>query len=311
MPGSPSSSHPKKCFVTGADANYFPMLAEWVASIQAQKQSADYALCVMDCGLAKEHITYLKQKDVIIKKPDWPTDLPEARIKGKDYLKSCVCRPFINKIFEGFELYIWIDCDIWMQNWSAIPLYEAGAKQGKLALCPQVDRAWPKQMRIKWLGPLPWKPRSFYYSNAKKAFDRKTAQKLFAHHVLQAGAFALTADAPHWERWQSLILKALEKGKVFTAEQLTMGMMIHLDGYAVELLPAWCNWLCEYKPKWDTIQKIWVEPFLPHIPLSLVHLSGQDKMRIDRSVTEEFETLQNETIVLSYRYPGLDGENCL
>ena len=118
----------------------------------------------------------------------------------------------------------------------------------------------------------------------------------------------MRGDIPHWKRWQDLLIKALDKGKVFTAEQLTLGMMVYLEHMSVELLPAYCNWLCEHKLLWHEGRQIFVEPYIPHEPIGVVHLSGLNEMRVNRSVTTDFETTDGRTIDYTYRYPYFDGE---
>ena len=296
-------------FVSSADHNYYAMLREWVHCIRSFPQSKDMDICIFDVGMTQEQVENLRPHVTKIIKPDWPASISASRIKGREYYKACVNRPFINEHFPGYDLYFWMDADTWVQDWRAVELFLEGARRGKMALTSQADRAYPKGMRVKWLGPWPWKPRSFYFSNALKAFGIKTAQKIFPYHVVLAGAFALRADAPHWKKWQELIVKALDNGgKVFTAEQLTLGIMTHLEEYPVEILPAYLHWLCEFKPLWDKEKQMFVEPYLPHEPIGILHLSGFDKMRIDRSDMTDFKTTDGDTIEYTYRYPFFNGE---
>lgn len=299
----------KIALVSSADSKYFPMLCEWAHSIRRCPQSRDMDICVLDVGLRPEQVAALAPLVTTIKPADWPKALPAWKVRGRDWLRACINRPFLREYFPGYDYYLWMDADTWVQDWEAPALFLEGAKTGKLAIVPQADRAWPKGMRLSWLGPLPWKPRGFYWTNARKAFSLKTAQRLFPHHVLNAGVFCLRADAPHWEAWQQLILRALNRGKIFTAEQLTLGMCVHLDGLPAELLPAWCNWLCEVPPLWDAEQSAFVEPFLPRHKIGIVHLSGRDAMRVDRSVTDRFATVQGGTTDMSLRAPFFDGEH--
>ncbi len=296
-----------KTFVSGCDSNYFPILLEWLHSIRSFTQSQDFDICILDAGLKPEQIETLKPLVDHIVNPDWPDKIALHKLKG-EYLKACVCRPFIPIIFPGYKTYIWMDADTWLQDWRAIDLYLEGANRGKLAITVQADRCYKKQIRVKWLGALPLKIRGFYYSNALSAFGTKTAKELLPFQVLNAGAFALSGDAPHWERWQTLVIEAIKRGKVFTAEQLTLGILTYLENYPVEILPAWTQWLCEFTPYWDSANKRFVEIFLPHEPLGIVHLSGLDKIRLDRSIETEFQTLQGEKIKKSFRYQGYNGE---
>jgi len=295
-------------FVSSADSNYFPMLAEWVHSLRRFEESSAMDICILNAGLNEKQISYLKGQGCIVKDAQWPCDLPRHKTQGKEYLKSCICRPFIPDYFPDYDQYIWMDADTWVQKWEAIEWFLRGANQGHMVLTAQTDRAYSRQVRIKWLGNLPRKVRGFYISNAPKAFGWKTAKQLYQYQVLLAGMFALNRDAPHWKRWQDLMLKALEKGKVFTAEQLSLGVLCHLEHYKFTLLPAYMHWLCEYKPLWDEQKELFIEPNMPHEELGVMHLSGWDKMRLDRSIETEFGTLDGGVRSLSFRYPHFSGE---
>lgn len=293
---------------SGADHNYFPLLREMIFSVKRFPQAANFDFAVLDGGLSLEDREWLKDHGILPHKPDWPNETARKKAEGKEYLKSCVCRPWLNTYFPGYDLYIWLDADVWVQNWDAMDLYIRGAMTGKLATSGQVDRGYPRSTRIKFFGPLPLKLSGFYFSNAKRAFGYKIAKKLFPYHVLQAGVFALRGDAPHWAHWQGLVLKAVEKGKVFTAEQLTMGIMCHLDGLPVEVLPAWCNWLCEFIPPLDTVTGQFVEPYLPNHPIGIMHISGYDEMRRNRSVLTNLHTTNGESFDGTLRTPFYNGE---
>ncbi len=298
----------KVAFVSSSDHNYFPMLIEWVHGVRRFPQSAGMDICILNAGLKDDQVETLKSFGCIVKDAHWPCDLPASKTKGKDYLKSCVCRPFIPDYFPEYDTYIWMDADTWIQKWNAVEMFLAGAAKNRIALTSQADRAYPRQIRLKWLGRLPRKLSGFYLSNAKKSFGFETAKKLVPYSVLLAGAFALNREAPHWKRWQELMLQALKKGKIFTAEQLSLGVLCYLEGFEAEVLPAYTHWLCEYKPLWDEQTNMFVEPSLPHEEIGFLHISGWDEMRLDRREVTEFKTLQGGTITHNYRYPFYNGE---
>ena len=302
---------PRILICSGCDTNYFPMLKEMIHSVKRLPQAAEFSFAVLDTGLTDEDRVWLQYNVNHVHAPDWPCEIPSWKIRGREFLKSCVCKPWLPNFFPDYDIYIWIDPDAWVQNWEGLELFIRGAQKGHITLTGQVDRAYPRAVRIKWLGWLPLKLRGFYFSNAKKAFGFKTAKELYPYHVLLAGMFALRGDAPHWVYWQSLIKKALKKGKVFTAEQLTLGMMCYLGGYPFEILPAWCHWLCEFEPTWDEDRQMFVEPFLPHQPISVLHVSGFDDMRRNRALTTPLQTLSGKNYEGSLRSPHYDGEKDL
>lgn len=292
----------KITFVSSADHKYYPLLREWVESIRAFPQSKDMDICIMNAGMTAEQIEELRPLVTAIKDAEWPCPIPARKIRGREYLKACVARPFMMDYFPGYDLYFWMDADTWVQNWEAVELFLAGGRTRKITLTGQVDRAYPKVIRVKWLGSWPWKVRGFYFSNARRAFGFKTAKALLPYHVLLAGAFCLHRDAPHWKRWQELVIQAVKRGKIFTAEQLALGVMCYLERYPFELLPGWCHWLCEFKPLWDEQKRQFVEPYLPRHPVGILHLSGFDEMRVDRQAVTSFATVAGGTVDQSYRY---------
>jgi hypothetical protein len=212
----------KVTFVSSSDSRYFPLLLEWIHSVRAQTQAAEIDICIMNAGMSPAQIEKIRPLVTMVKDAEWPCPIPEHKIRGCEYLKACVARPFIPDYFPGYDTYFWMDADTWIQDWAGVELFLRGAQQKKICLTGQVDRAYPRQVRVKWMGRWPWKVRSFYFSNARQAFGFKTAKKLLPQHVLLAGAFALRADAPHWKRWQELVIEAVKKGKVFTAEQVSL-----------------------------------------------------------------------------------------
>ncbi len=288
--------------ITGGDAKYYPLISELIASVRRFPQSSTVDIHVLDAGLTPEQRNTLHAQNIQTFAPDWPNADIARRGQGKEYVKACILRPFLRDLVPGYDIYIWLDGDTWIQDWSAIDLFIRGAETRAMTCTMQVHHAYPKSMRLSWLGPFPFKPRSFYYSNARRAFGGAVARKLFAHNVFLAGAFALHREAPHWDRWQTLILQALKRGKLFTAEQLTMGMMLHLDKYPVEILPLWCNWLCGFGVKYDPVAGRFTEPYLPYQPLGILHLCGFDDMRVDDGVTVDVPWLDGTVHQMSLRF---------
>lgn len=194
----------KTAFISSSDSNYFPLLLEWVHSLRAHPQSKGMDICIMNAGMSAEQLDKLRPHVTKIVEAEWPCKIAAHKIRGREYLKACVARPWIPEYFPEYDTYFWMDADTWVQNWDAVELFLEGASRKKICLTGQVDRAYPRQIRLKWLWRWPWKVRGFYFSNARKAFGFKTARELLPYHVLLAGAFCLDKDAPHWVRWQAL-----------------------------------------------------------------------------------------------------------
>ena len=82
----------KNVIVSLADANYFPLLEELVDSIKRFKESENVAICILDAGLNQNQKEKLSQKVDEIKSAEWDIEVPEFKVKGKEWLKSQVSR---------------------------------------------------------------------------------------------------------------------------------------------------------------------------------------------------------------------------
>ena len=98
-------------------------------------------------------------------------------------------------------------------NWEAVDTALADAARMALAITAQTDRAYQDPVRVSWFLGIPFRVKTFYYSNARRAFGRRLARSLIGCNVLNAGAFALARDTPHWAAWKRLVADALVKGR--------------------------------------------------------------------------------------------------
>ena len=93
----------KNVIVSLADANYFPLLEELVDSIKRFKESENVAICILDAGLNQNQKEKLSQKVDEIKSAEWDIEVPNYKVKGKEWLKSQVSRAFLTKYFPNYE----------------------------------------------------------------------------------------------------------------------------------------------------------------------------------------------------------------
>ena len=124
----------KNVIVSLADANYFPLLEELVDSIKRFKESESIAICILDAGLTDDQKDNLSKKVDEIKSAEWDIEVPNSKVKGKEWLKSQVSRAFLPSYFPDYEKYLWIDCDAWVNDWASVDLYFKACENGKLGI---------------------------------------------------------------------------------------------------------------------------------------------------------------------------------
>ena len=78
----------KNTIVSLADSKYFDLLNELIESIKNFEQSKDVDICILDAGLKNDQIQILSKKVNQIKKAKWDIEVPDSKIKKKEWLKS-------------------------------------------------------------------------------------------------------------------------------------------------------------------------------------------------------------------------------
>ena len=295
--------------VTLADSNYFELLQELIDSIKAHEQSKTVSICVLDAGLTAEQSTILKKKVHSIKKAEWDIEVPGYKVAGKEWLKSQVSRAFLPKYFPEFNKYLWIDCDAWVSDWSTVEMYFEACKNGKLGITQSVGQGYRVLSKVNWLFGKLALIKSQNYKHAKKSgFSESTARKIaFAPHI-NIGVFSLEKNSSCWKVWQDLLKKALSSGKVFGSEGLAMNIAVYDSNVDVEFLPLYCNWIASnVLPKYDQDNDTFVEPYLPHNKIGIMHLAagiwvGKNDMRLNKNIKIKIKTLQGKDIDKSLRY---------
>ncbi len=299
----------KNVIVSLADANYFPLLEELVDSIKRFKESESTAICILDAGLTADQKKKLLQKVDEIKSAEWDIEVPNFKVKGKEWLKSQVSRAFLPKYFPNYEKYLWIDCDAWVNDWNSLKLYFKACDNGKLGITQTIGPGYRITSKVNWLfGKLAIiKSQNFKHAIRSKIGLKKARKLAFAPHI-NIGVFSLEKNSLGWDLWQSNLKKTLKAGNIFGSEGLAINISVYIDNLDTEFLPLNCNWISSnLLPKFDEQEQTFVEPFLPNYKIGIMHLAagiwkdGKD-MRVDKSIKIQVETLDNKTIDKSLRY---------
>jgi hypothetical protein len=130
--------------VSGADSAYFSLLRDTVLSVRTQRRDAEIG--ILDVGLEPEQRAWLAQRVTHLVHPDWGIDFP-GREHTPEARKAQFARPFLPRHFPGYETYLWIDADAWLQDWRVVGLYARAARGGKLAITPEIDRAYKRHYK--------------------------------------------------------------------------------------------------------------------------------------------------------------------
>jgi hypothetical protein len=183
--------------------------------------------------------------------------------------RSRTARPFLRDLFPGYELYLWLDADTFVQSPIGLKwLLEAGARSA-IAVVPAVDRSYfhhPRQ--VEWLK-----------QRYRMAFDEPTAERLMLVPYVNSGVLSAVAASPVWEAWARRFQAALERWEGdFLSDQAVLNAVLVMDQVPHARLPSICNWICHLAlPRWFAAKRVFVEPDFPFTRLLIVHNTLTDK----------------------------------
>jgi hypothetical protein len=295
--GVPARNPETAIAITGGDAAYFDLMRDCIGSLRATAEGRALALGILDCGLTGEQRTWCRAQDATLVEPIWDFDFP-GREKLKDGYKALTARPFLPRYFPGFDLYLWIDGDCWVQQGDALSLFLAAARTGALAVAPEIHRSM-RHYRHAW--------REFSTINGaayEEGFGKETAERLIRYPLINAGVFALEAEAPHWAGWAEVLGEALQRSANMT-DQIALNVLVYDKGFSCEPLPSRCNWPIHHAtPAWDAERQLFVEPAMPYEPLGILHMTIYTKRLATLDVREIGGLHAGQVRARSLRWPG-------
>ncbi|HEY0182089.1 MAG TPA: glycosyl transferase [Rhodopila sp.] len=290
--------------VTGGDSAYFPMIQELWQSILAASPGPPPAFGVIDAGLTQEQARHLHDSGAVVTQPRDLRGFPVEPLRKRPALAVNLGKLWLDRLFPGYDTIVWLDGDTWVQDYKAIDLLLGAARTGALGIVPSSGRTYERPVEIRWiLGGL-WglaQIRTFNFKNGSHAgLPLRVLRDLGPRPQLNAGVFALRADAPHWRVMRQRQQAILRRGKPFTSDQLAMALAVYIDGLKLELLPDTCNSITCWRidPRGPSL----VEYYYPHDKVGIVHLAGQKTMRFDPTATIEVPDLDGRIHRTSLRY---------
>lgn len=254
--------------VSASDARFFDLLKGTVSSIRAKAAGDPPALYIIDAGLTEEQRDWLIVQGAVLARPHWP-----YRREVPLTTQALLLRPQIPSLFPGHEIYLWIDADAWVQQWSSIELYCEQARIHGFSAAVEIDPSYDLFFPLRG-----------HHAQTAHWFGPELADGLLAHPPLNAGVFAGRWDAPHWPAWQQRVEEHIEReaeaSAQFYLDQSALNVIVHHDQLPCAQLPARHNWLCHLAlPKVSTDGTTLLSRLAPNDPLGIVHMTAHTKQR--------------------------------
>ena len=191
--------------VTATDGRYHESVMDLARSVRATGFKCDIG--IIDFGLRDGFGVFASEQNCLIHRTALSGALATAARDVPQGWKAALLKPHIRDIFTGYETYIFLDADTWVQQRFALDYLQTYSRDGSLAIVSQRSRfhEWDSArgngVEFNMFGqPL----RANWYTMFSRKSKLPAADKrlLASRPILNAGVFALRGDAPLWDLWQ-------------------------------------------------------------------------------------------------------------
>jgi hypothetical protein len=255
--------------ITAADTKFFFLLKEMVTSIR-DANGRSLEIGCYDLGLTPEELEWLDGQGVIVAQPR--AELRHNFTENVAQKLGLLGRLYLRENFPGRSVYIWMDADTWVQSPAAVRALASGAARHGSALV----REDSPNYRFRWDLFL-WKAKHFVLG-----YGLINGLRLLGKPHVNAGVYALRADAPHWEFWRRRYQRALDRtGLAGPHDQFSLNASVYLDRLSTHFLPATYNWICDLAlPRFDSATKNFCTPKGAGERIEVMHLAGPIKTTV-------------------------------
>ena len=188
--------------VFACDEAFMPLAKGLVLSITDESaRIARYGIMpdlhFIDIGCGMESLVWLGERAVTVHAFDrrvW--DLPPLAPNVPRYADAQLCRPLLPRLIPDYEVYVWVDCDIWLQGHDVIKTYldAADMARDKMILAPEwhYGHAFSRSARSAL---------AFTHQLYERFYDEHTAEAYCGYPILNSGFFALRRSSSIWTAW--------------------------------------------------------------------------------------------------------------
>ena len=270
------------------DAAFFALAKGTVLSLQDLFPANDlFDICFLDIGLTDAQHDWLLARNVLVKKFDDLKIFDSLPDYFKNYQKSLVVRPFLRRIFPGYNVYMMSDTDIWFQTADCVKTFIAYAADyaPKIVIVPTVDTSY----RFNYSD---YSQENYgRFTNLIKlwyeaAYGEEVAIRMYGRALFSAGLFALHHDSHLWGLWAKEFETVFNRDftdkmwAVHLSEQCALNKVIYETGDFVPLTAAY-NYNCHIGTlKRDEPSGQVVIDYPPFTEIGAVHLTYSSKFMI-------------------------------
>lgn len=279
------SAKPKVIVISGADAPYFELAQDFFNSLGNHTYKYDFDLGMLDIGLTNEQKNWFTAKNIRVEQVQSDIEYPAREVweRLQPSYRTLTARPFLRRYFPGYDVYVWIDADVWVQTPEAIDaLIEGASKNDAIHMAMEFDRSY----KLFFEKATMWNVYSEWYQACYN--DDNVTANMTLKPMLNAGVWSISKSSPVWDAWLKIYTDALQRipqlnSKTIMTDQLALNIVAYMVKSPHVILPAAYNWLTFFAaPMLDKTTGLYVEPAPPYKPISMFHLTQKPKTQIEK-----------------------------
>ncbi|MEJ2041105.1 MAG: hypothetical protein P8X55_19580 [Desulfosarcinaceae bacterium] len=265
------------CIALSFDRRMFYQAQACIDSIRRHcRYAAD--ICVLALDLPTEQLDWLEDRGVKLNL-DY-TVLPRFR-QFPLYAYSQICRPFLQDLFPGYHVYMWVDADIRFVRDDAFDAFlgQAVAHPETICICQEVEPAYI----CVHSAPHAKAYHEMKNVRIKNLYDAELLDKMASYYNFNTGIWGMHHASPVWEIFKKELMSVFSHNFDHMREQDALNVSLLRWGGEPVNLPATMNWLCALSlPQRDPDSDAFARPIYPHWPISVLHLiMSQSPVEVD------------------------------
>jgi hypothetical protein len=256
--------------VTGCDANHYELAAELLLSLRAMK-SRSFTVGFIQVGDVPPPDSVVSRADILA---TVSTDKFALTPNEGFQLAYLAVKTRLPEFFPGYQTYIWLDADTWVQREAGLHEIAQAARVADLSIHPQID---PNYFACQF-------PDNYTLSVYKQMFGEQDRNKFSRFPMVNAGVFGAFYSSPVWKIWKESLDEVknrliFEKERFFS-DQIPLHRLIYQQRLRICPLRAVNNWLALHSiPRFDRETRLLTAPTPPHEAINIIHLVGSAKSR--------------------------------
>lgn len=254
--------------VTGCDEHHFHLASDTLASLR-DLSPAGFDIGFVHVGPAALPAEMAAAADKVAHVDD--ADF-RARPRQGFALAYLALKARLPEFFPGYDFYVWVDGDTWVQNAAGIAILVDAARMADVGVHVESDVNYART-------PQPdWRNVSVYYS----LFPEIDAGSFNRYPMLNGGVFAAAAGSPLWAKWGGLLATIRERDaqrpNQFYSDQIPLHYLSVMGEIRATPVSSLNNWqLYTALPTLNLAQRKLLSPFPPHAEINILHLAGATK----------------------------------